>query len=93
MKRGIRLERIADWLEVPPEALLAVARVEIIGRLQLRVENHRGLVRYDPARIVLAVPEGRLIVEGKNLVISWVSAHDIVVTGEVLRVLSEGEGS
>lgn len=89
----MRLERIAEWLEVPPEALLTVARVEIIGRIQFRVENHRGLIRYDPTRIVLAVPEGRLAVEGRHLVIGWISAHDLVGTGEVLRVLCEGDGS
>jgi sporulation protein YqfC len=90
MKKTDRWARIADLVEMPAEALLNLSRVEIVGRLQVRVENHRGVKRYQPNQVVLDLPEGCLIIDGQGLVIGWVDQDDLLVTGRIQGVRYEG---
>ncbi len=86
MRRGRNLTRVAQWLEIPPEVLVNVPRIEVVGHLQFRVENHRGLEKYGPDLVVLRLFEGRLVVKGKNLVIGWIDGTEILVTGQVFSL-------
>lgn len=83
---------MAQWLEIPPEVLVNVPRIEVVGHLQFRVENHRGLQKYGPEHIVLRLAEGYLVVRGKDLVIGWIDRGEILVTGQVHSlVFQEGQ--
>jgi sporulation protein YqfC len=87
--RGTR-RRVAHWLDLPEEVLLEVPRVELVGHLQLRLTNHRGLVRFDRDEVVVRLPEGRLVVAGTALVIGWVDHEDLLITGRIQRLAYEG---
>lgn len=91
MRKAGRLRRVAELIDVPPEALLNVTRVEVIGQIQVRVENHRGIVAFRPSQVTVRVPEGRLIIDGQDLVIGWVDQGDILVSGRVNGVRFEGD--
>jgi sporulation protein YqfC len=71
MARGAR-RRVAEWLDLPEEVLLQVPRVELVGHLQLRLSNHRGLVRFNSDEVVVRLPEGTLAIEGRDLVLGWI---------------------
>lgn len=81
--KGRGVQRLTEMLEIPPEVLVNVPRVEVVGHLQFRVENHRGLVQYEPHRVVLRIPDGHLIVTGRELVIGWIDRNELLVTGQV----------
>ncbi|CAB1129625.1 Sporulation protein [Candidatus Hydrogenisulfobacillus filiaventi] len=78
--------RLSRVLDVPPEVFLNVPRVELVGRLQLRLENHRGLEFFLPTRLVLATDEGRVLIEGRDLAIGWIDRGEVLVTGQVQAV-------
>ncbi|MDA8192595.1 MAG: sporulation protein YqfC [Thermaerobacter sp.] len=80
------IARLAEALEIPPEVWAGVPRVEMVGQLQLRVENHRGLEYYQPHRLVLRTPDGRVVVHGQDLVIAWMDQRAVLVTGQVRSV-------
>jgi sporulation protein YqfC len=81
--KGRTIQRFTEMLEIPPEILVNVPRVEVVGHLQFRVENHRGIEQYEPHRVVLKIPDGRLVVTGRNLVIGWIDRNELLVTGQV----------
>ncbi|MCY0880696.1 MAG: sporulation protein YqfC [Firmicutes bacterium] len=83
MRRSLGGIRLAQFLELPPEALVEVSRIEVIGRLQFRVENHRGVDVYDASQVVLRLADGLLRIEGENLVIGWIDHQELVVTGRI----------
>lgn len=83
MQKGRTVSRLTQALEIPPEVLVNVPRVEVVGHLQFRIENHRGIAYYQPHRVVLNTPDGRLIVNGQDLVIGWIDRHELLVTGRV----------
>ena len=88
--KGSGIQRFAEALEIPPEVLVNVPRVEVVGHLQFRVENHRGLLQYEPHRVVLKISDGRLIVTGRNLVIGWIDQSQLLVTGQVRSLVFKG---
>lgn len=90
--RGRTLGKVSHALGIPPEVLVNVPRVEIIGQLQLRLENHLGIEYYDPERIVIRVAGGYLVVLGQTLVVGWIDHNELLVTGRVRQVtLQEGK--
>ncbi len=81
--KGRSIHRLTEILEIPPEVLVDVPRVEVVGHLQFRVENHRGLLQYERHRVVLRIPDGHLVVTGRDLVIGWIDRNELLVTGQV----------
>jgi len=89
--KGRTIQRFTEILAIPPEVLVNVPRVEVVGHLQFRVENHRGVEQYDPHRVVLRIPDGRLIVTGRDLVIGWIDRNELLVTGQVRSLVFKAD--
>lgn len=79
------------WLELPPDVWWDVPRVEAVGRAQVRLTNHRGLVRYAADQVVADLPEGhgRVLIVGQDLVIGWLSREELLVTGSIRAIRFE----
>lgn len=92
-RNGLR-ERLVSLLELPGDVVLDVARVTLVGSMELVVENHRGLVEYNPDRVVLNLPDGRMTIDGEELRIGFLSPDQLVLLGKVigLRYLPPREG-
>ncbi|MDI3538093.1 MAG: hypothetical protein PWQ41_122 [Bacillota bacterium] len=87
MQRGVRLgRRLAELLEIPPDIVLDLARLTLVGNLQLVLENHRGIVEYSSNRVRLALAQGELTISGSDLVLVSLSADEIVVEGHIGKV-------
>ena len=91
MSRGRTMGHIAEVLGLPPEVLVNVPRIEVVGRLQLRLENHLGMEKYQSHRIVIRVSGGYLLITGEQLVVGWIDHNEILVTGQI-QALSFQEG-
>ena len=95
MQRGLGLgQRAAAWLDLPPETLMNVARVEVVGHLQVRITNHGGVARFGPRLVVVRLPAagGTVAIEGSNLVIGWISRDELLVTGRIRHLrFDDGE--
>ena len=83
-KEGL-LERTVQALDIPGEAE-GLARVELTGRHEVRMSNHRGILAYGTQEIL--VSGGRLIVKikGEDLVLRAMTAEELLITGTVLSV-------
>jgi sporulation protein YqfC len=79
---GIR-QRTAEWLDLPPDVLMDVPRVEVVGHLQVHITNHRGLERFGPRLVLVRLPgaAAAVAVEGRNLTIGWITREELLVTG------------
>jgi sporulation protein YqfC len=87
VQRGVRLgRRLAELLEIPPDIVLDLARLTLVGNLQLVLENHRGIVEYSSNRVRLALAQGELTISGSDLVLVSLSADEIVVEGHIGKV-------
>ena len=83
-KEGL-LEKTAQALDLPGE-VVGLPRVEIVGRQELRMENHRGILAYGPEEILIS--SGKLIIKvrGTGLELKAMNAGELLITGTLLSV-------
>lgn len=77
---------MTDFFEIPKDLVLDLPKITIIGRDELYLENHRGIIEYSPHRIRVNLIRGFLEIEGKDLVIKALLAEEMSITGEVYMV-------
>jgi len=83
-KEGV-LERCAQAFDLPPEAV-GVPKVELVGRNQLRMENHKGILAYGTEEVIIS--GGKLIVRvrGNGLELKAMTAEELLLMGDILSV-------
>ncbi len=81
-RNGLR-DRLVSLLELPGDAMLDVARITLVGDMEIVIENHRGLVEYTPNRVALTTPDGLLTIEGEELKIAAISPEQVILLGRV----------
>ena len=80
------LERTAEALDLPADALAGLPRLELVGDGELRMENHRGILAYGSEEIHIS--GGKLIVKvrGAGLTLRAMNASELLITGEIAGV-------
>ena len=83
-KEGL-LEKTAEVFDLPGD-LVGLPRVEITGRQELRMENHKGILAYGTEEIHIS--GGKLIVKvrGAHLELRAMNAVELLITGDIVGV-------
>lgn len=81
-KKDSLLEWTAQALDIPAQAA-GLPRVELVGRHELRMENHRGILAYGREEIIIS--GGKVIVKiiGSGLELKAMNAAELLITGTV----------
>ena len=74
----------------PKEVVSDLPRVTVTGSERVHVEQHKGLIAYQPEEVVFRVASGRLTVSGKELRFRLYSAGEAILTGHVDSVAMAG---
>ncbi|WP_211229980.1 sporulation protein YqfC [Desulfovirgula thermocuniculi] len=80
------LKRVADLLEIPGDVMLNLPRIVLVGNLQAFIENHRGILEYNPQVVRVSISEGELEISGENLVLRNILPEEICVEGNIRAV-------
>ena len=80
------MEGLAGGLEIPPEVALDVPKATLIGRLQLQIENHKGIVEYNSRKVRVRTGSGQMVVTGSRLTIGSIFREELVVDGHIAGV-------
>lgn len=92
MARQRRRQSAGEWLskrlDLPPDVLGGLPLAELKGDCQLRVENHRGILAYDPEEIHIG---GKVIlrVRGEGLELKAMRRGELLITGKIFSVEPE----
>ena len=80
------LDPAAEKLELPADVVAGAPLIELVGKRELRMENHRGILSYGSEEI--SISGGRLLVRirGEGLELGAMSANSLLVTGEIRTV-------
>lgn len=80
------VEQFSGVFDIPPEVALDVPKTTWIGRLQLQIENHKGIVEYTSHKIRVRTGIGQLVVTGSRLKIGSILGGEIVIDGQIMGV-------
>lgn len=76
-------KKISEVLEIPPEAMLNIPKITIVGKERVLVENYTALLDYKKDNISLKYRGGVIDILGKNFEIKVIGEENIAVSGEV----------
>lgn len=89
-KKDRMKKKVVDLLDLPPDVVLDLPRVTLIGSIQLYIENHKGISLYEKNKICISVLNGELIVQGEDLHLRTVYNDDIYIEGTIKGISLEG---
>ena len=88
-KRGRReglLERTAQALDLPADAVAGLPMVELVGDKELRMENHRGILAYGDREIHISGGPFVVKVTGEGLELRAMTGLELLITGRIAGV-------
>ena len=76
-------EKVAGLLALPKEIALNLPLVIVTGRVEVNIENYKGIKEYTDTRVTIHTSAGLLAVEGRRLHLRQITVENIVVTGTI----------
>ena len=83
-KEGL-LEKTAQIFDIPGETV-GLPRVEVTGRREVRMENHKGILAYGKEEIVVSGGRIMIRVRGEDLELKAMTGSQLLITGMVSSV-------
>ena len=83
--------RFIETFDLPPEVMLNLPLIMMVGGKSLILENHRGILEYSRERIRIRLVKGEIILTGRNLLIQSISNEEIQIKGELTGINLGGE--
>ena len=74
------------FVATQPEPLPGVPLVEIAGSHRVLIEQHKGVLLYEPGRICVRTRSGEIDICGECLVLTQMSNSQVVITGKIRTV-------
>lgn len=81
-REGI-LERAAERLDLPADAVAGVPRLELVGIRELRMENHKGILAYGREEIHISGGSYVVKVTGQDLELRAMTGLELLITGQI----------
>ena len=88
MKKNIEniKTNLSEALELPIDIALDLPRITIIGNVEVRIFNHKGIIEYDSQMIRVNSRIGIIKVIGNELEIKNILSEEILVVGNIEKV-------
>lgn len=74
---------LSETLKLPKEVTLGLPFITLLGKEQLTIENHKGILVYTSDNINVSTKIGTLVIEGKDLTVRQLTSDVLVVLGEI----------
>ncbi len=75
---------LADLLEIPKDLVLDIPKITLIGKSELFLENHRGIIEYSSQRMRINLSRGFLEILGNQLEIRALLPDEIKIEGDII---------
>lgn len=74
---------LAELFDLPRDVILNLPNIYLLANSNLVVENHRGLIKYSLAEIVIRTHQGRVVIIGNQLAIKVIKKDLIAISGQI----------
>jgi len=78
---------MADFLEIPKDLVMDVPKLTMVGRNELYIENHRGIIEYRVDMLRINLSRGFIEIQGDKLEIKTLMPEELFVIGDVQAVI------
>ncbi|NLW90510.1 MAG: sporulation protein YqfC [Syntrophomonadaceae bacterium] len=85
-KKREAIKVMADLLEIPRDLVLDLPKLTIIGRNEIHLENHRGIIEYSLNRVRINLSRGYLELEGDAFEIKALLSDEVYIIGDIRSI-------
>lgn len=85
-KNGTLGYRITDAANMPKDVMLGVPIVTLTGRLEVNMENHRGIIEYTDSLVRIKYKDGQIKLSGKSLEIAYYTNDEMKIIGHIDKI-------
>ena len=80
------MERTAEVLDLPADALAGLPKLELVGDCELRVENHNGILAYGREEIHISGGIYLIKIAGRELELRAMTGVELLITGTITQI-------
>ncbi len=80
------LERAAQVLDLPADALAGLPKLELVGDGELRMENHKGILAYGSEEIHVSGGVFLVKISGEDLELRTMTGLELLITGKIHQI-------
>lgn len=77
------LEKTAQLLDLPADAIAGVPKLELLGKQELRMEYHKGILAYGEQEIHISGGSYVVKVSGEHLELRAMTGLELLITGDI----------
>jgi len=81
--KGRFLQNLTTAFELPADVVLNLPRITITGSLHMLIENHQGIIAYEPEKIRIRTRQGETVITGTGLKIDSLFAGEVRINGRI----------
>ncbi|MHB1314983.1 MAG: YabP/YqfC family sporulation protein [Christensenellales bacterium] len=83
-------QKLADLLDMPPDALIDLPRISILGDREVLIRGFSKILEYNPTIVRVLSSVGSIAVGGEKLVLKELEKESISVCGIISNVTIKG---
>jgi sporulation protein YqfC len=80
------VRKISEVLALPPESVLKIPKITIVGKERVHVENYTALLDYKKDNIRLKYEDGVIDILGEDFEIKVIGEENMVIWGKISAV-------
>lgn len=85
MKDSLK-QKMAEATNLPKDVVLGIPILTLTGKMELCIENYRGIIEYTDVLIRLQSKSGQIRVSGKRLQIEYYTNDEMKITGYIQSI-------
>lgn len=89
VKRQIIERATGKTISIPKEVLTSCSVVTAVGRTEITVDGHGGILSYETTHIRVKTGNGCVVIEGSNLVIDYYHNEELKIVGCIKGIIWE----
>lgn len=78
---------VAERLELPKEVVLDLPLFTMMGKEEITIENHKGILSYGEEAIRIGTKVGICVVSGRDLQLKQLSGDLLVICGNISSIV------
>lgn len=90
VQKGKWASKLTSLTDLPEEIAAILPLVEIAGNKRVLVEHHCGVIAYGKEEIIVQVKKGSVVISGENLLLTKMTATQLIISGKIYSVHLEG---
>lgn len=77
---------ISETFELPKDIVMDLAKISVIGNIQVIISNHKGIIEYSKEILRVNTNTGVIKITGNDMYLKTILTEEIIIAGTIERI-------